>query len=98
MRDNFRYVLGTERLLSSQKLPQIMFKIDLATAFDSVGWVFLLDLLVVVGCPHDWTNRSPPFVPLLVLESFSVAPRGNEFAMVAVFGRGTLSLPCSSCL
>jgi hypothetical protein len=54
--DNFKYVLGTGRLLSSRKLPQIMFKIDLAKAFDSVGWVFLLDLLVVVGCPRNWTN------------------------------------------
>jgi hypothetical protein len=34
-------------LLLSQKIPQIMLKIDLAKAFDSVGWVFLLDLLVV---------------------------------------------------
>jgi hypothetical protein len=26
-------------LLSSRKLPRIMFKINLAKAFDSVGWV-----------------------------------------------------------
>jgi hypothetical protein len=37
--DNFRYVLGTAKLLSSRKLPRIMFKINLAKAFDSVGWV-----------------------------------------------------------
>jgi hypothetical protein len=39
-------------LLSSRKLPRIMFKIDLAKTFDSVGWVFLLELLVAVGCPR----------------------------------------------
>jgi hypothetical protein len=44
------------RFLSSRKLPRIMFKIDLAKAFDSVGWVFLLDLLVAVGCPCNWTK------------------------------------------
>jgi uncharacterized protein YjeT (DUF2065 family) len=43
-------------LLSSRKLPRIMFKIDLSKAFDSVGWVFLLELLVAVGCPRNWTN------------------------------------------
>jgi hypothetical protein len=75
-------------------------KIDLAKAFDSVGWVFLLDLLVVdwwLGVHAIRSTEYPPFIPLLVLESFSMAPPGNEFAMVAVFGRGTLSLPCSSC-
>jgi uncharacterized protein YjeT (DUF2065 family) len=56
MHDNFRYVLGTAKLLSSQKLPHIMFKINLVKAFDSVGLVFLLELLVAVGCPHNWTN------------------------------------------
>jgi hypothetical protein len=43
-------------LLSSRKLPRIMFKIDLAKAFDSVGCVCLLELLVAVGCPHMWTK------------------------------------------
>jgi uncharacterized protein YjeT (DUF2065 family) len=33
-----------------------MFKIDLAKAFDSVGCVFLLELLVAVGCPRNWIN------------------------------------------
>jgi hypothetical protein len=54
--DNFRHVLGMAKLLSSRKLSQIMFKIDLAKAFDSVGWVFLLELLVAIGCPRMWTN------------------------------------------
>jgi hypothetical protein len=35
--DNFRYVLGTAKFLSSRKLPRIMFKINFAKAFDSVG-------------------------------------------------------------
>jgi hypothetical protein len=33
-----------------------MFKIDLAKAFNSVGWVFLLDLLTAVACPRTWMN------------------------------------------
>jgi hypothetical protein len=53
--DNFCYVFGTTRTLSRRKLPRVMLKIDLAKAFDSVGWVFL-DLLSAVGCPRIWTN------------------------------------------
>jgi hypothetical protein len=54
--DNFKYVLGMAWSLSGRKLPRIMFKIDLTKAFDSFGWVFLLDLLTTIGCPRIWTN------------------------------------------
>jgi hypothetical protein len=39
-----------------QEKSRVMLKIDLAKAFDSVGWVFLLDLLSAIGCPRNWTN------------------------------------------
>jgi hypothetical protein len=47
--DNFGYVLGMARTLAIRKSPSVLFKIDLAKAFDSVNWVFLIDLLSVVG-------------------------------------------------
>jgi hypothetical protein len=56
IQDNFRYVMGTTRTLSIRKSPSVLFKIDLAKAFDSVNWVFLLELLSAVGCPLRWTN------------------------------------------
>jgi hypothetical protein len=56
IQDNFRYVMGTARTLSIRKIPSVLFKIDLAKAFDSVNWVFLLELLSAVGCPLRWTN------------------------------------------
>jgi hypothetical protein len=56
IQDNFRYVMGTARTLSIRKSPSVLFKIDLAKAFDSVNWVFLLELLSAVGCPLRWTN------------------------------------------
>jgi hypothetical protein len=65
-----------------------MFKIDLAKAFDSVGWVFLLDFWSRLGVHAIEPTGSPPFFPLLALESFSMAPRGNRFVMVVVFDRG----------
>jgi hypothetical protein len=56
IQDNFRYVMGTTRTLSIRKSPSVLFKIDLAKAFDSVNWVFLLELLSTIGCPMRWTN------------------------------------------
>lgn len=54
--DNFRYVLGVAKMLARRKLPRIMFKIDLAKVFDSVNWVFLIELLSAIGCRRTWTN------------------------------------------
>jgi hypothetical protein len=48
--------MGTARTLSIRKSPSVLFKIDLAKAFDSVNWVFLLELLSAIGCPLRWTN------------------------------------------
>jgi hypothetical protein len=56
IRDNFRYVLGTARTLVIRKSLSVLFKIDLAKAFDLVNWVFLIDLLTAVGYPITWTN------------------------------------------
>jgi hypothetical protein len=56
IQDNFRYVMGTARTLSIRKSSSVLFKIDIAKAFDSVNWVFLLELLSAVGCPLRWTN------------------------------------------
>jgi hypothetical protein len=56
IQDNFRYVMGTAGALLIRKSLSVLFKIDLAKAFDSVNWVFLLELLSAVGCPLRWTN------------------------------------------
>lgn len=52
IQDNFCYILGTTKVLASKKIPIVMLKIDLAKAFDSVGWVFLLELLSAISCPR----------------------------------------------
>lgn len=40
--DNFVYVQSMTKVLRQKKVPSIMFKLDLAKAFDSVSWEFLL--------------------------------------------------------
>jgi hypothetical protein len=51
--DKFQCVLGTTKVLAAKRNPRVMLKIDLAKAFDSVGWVFLLDLLSAIGYPRN---------------------------------------------
>jgi uncharacterized protein YjeT (DUF2065 family) len=75
-----------------------MFKIDLAKAFDSVGWVFLLELLVAIGCPRMWTNWISTILSTASTRILLNGTPGSGFAMVAAFDKGTLSLPRSSCL
>jgi hypothetical protein len=43
--DNFRAVQGMAKLLHVRKFPTVLLKIDLAKAFDTVSWSFLLELL-----------------------------------------------------
>jgi hypothetical protein len=65
-----------------------MFKTDLAKEFDSVGWVFLLDLPLGSDALTRGRIRSPPSSLLLVLEFCLMASQVSEFAMVADFSRG----------
>jgi hypothetical protein len=42
------------RWLYSRRCPTVLLKIDIAKAFDSVSWEFLLQLLTYMGFPHRW--------------------------------------------
>jgi hypothetical protein len=63
IQDNFRYFIGTARSLSIRKSLSVLFKIDLAKAFDLVNWVFLVELLSAVGCPLDGLTGSQSRFP-----------------------------------
>jgi hypothetical protein len=51
IQDNFRYVHAAARLLHTHRRPCILFKVDLARAFDSVSWPFLIKVLEHLGFP-----------------------------------------------
>lgn len=53
--DNFRAVQLACRWLSGKRAPAVLLKIDIAKAFDSVSWPFLLEVLHHVGFPRRWT-------------------------------------------
>lgn len=54
--DNFRTVQLACRWLHSKKFPSLLLKVDIAKAFDSVGWPFLLEVLEHLGFPRRWRD------------------------------------------
>jgi hypothetical protein len=55
LHDNFRAVQLSTRLLHARRRPTVPIKVDIAKAFDTVSWVFLLDILHHMGFGHRWT-------------------------------------------
>lgn len=54
--ENFKTVQLTCRWLHAQHCPTVLLKIDLAKAFDSVAWPFLLEAVEHAGLPQRWRN------------------------------------------
>jgi hypothetical protein len=56
IQDSFRFVQGSTRLLHARKLPNLLLKIDIVRAFDSVAWPFLLEILLHAGFLSRWCH------------------------------------------
>jgi hypothetical protein len=54
--DNFRSVQLAYRWLFNKNFASVLLKIDIAKAFDSVAWPFLLDILQHISFPRRWSN------------------------------------------
>ena len=54
--ENFKAVQLTAKLLHRKKIPSALYKIDIAKAFDSLDWTFLLELLRHMGFSNRWTS------------------------------------------
>ena len=44
------------RWLHCKKFASVLLKVDIAKAFDSVAWPFLLEVLEHIGFPRRWRN------------------------------------------
>jgi hypothetical protein len=49
-------VRNMTKLLHVRYHSSVLLKVDIAKAFDTVGWLFHLDLLAHLGCLRHWTN------------------------------------------
>ena len=47
--DNFKYIQRAAVLLRTKKIPKILLKLDIAKAFDTIDWAFILDVLQAMG-------------------------------------------------
>jgi len=54
--DNFRTVQLACKWLHANKSPSLLLKIDIAKAFDSVSWAFLLEVLQRIGFSRRWMD------------------------------------------
>jgi hypothetical protein len=55
--DNFRFMQFSAKLLHAHRIPCLLFKVDLAHAFDSVAWQFLIEMMHHMGFSRgrmDW--------------------------------------------
>jgi hypothetical protein len=55
--DNFKVVHSTAKLFHARNRASILFKINIAMAFDIVTWAFLIELLRHLGFSRRWINR-----------------------------------------
>lgn len=54
--DNFRLVHGTAKMFKQRKISKLLLKLDIAKAFDTVSWPFLLQILSHIGFGPKWKN------------------------------------------
>lgn len=54
--DNFRAVQLSTKALHRSKKPSALIKVDIAKAFDTVSWTFLLNILKHMGFTRRWLN------------------------------------------
>lgn len=54
IQENFLHVQNTARFFHKTKKPSILLKLDIAKAFDSVSWTYILDMLRARGFSARW--------------------------------------------
>lgn len=52
--DNFKFVQRAAVMLRNKKIPKLLLKLDIAKAFDTLHWPFLLDVLQAMGFGNTW--------------------------------------------
>jgi hypothetical protein len=56
IQDNFMLVQQLAKSFHSANAPTVLLKLDIARAFDTVSWSFLIELMQHLGFGHIWIN------------------------------------------
>jgi hypothetical protein len=56
IQDNFQYVQGAVCHFHQAKTPMLFLKLDIAKAFDSVRWEYLIELMQALGFGQSWRD------------------------------------------
>jgi hypothetical protein len=84
IQDNFLFVNNMVREFQSSKIPAILLKLDIAKAFDTISWPYLLDRLRYLGFGDRWIGW---IISILATSSSKIllnGKAGNNF----LHGRG----------
>jgi hypothetical protein len=54
--DNLKFVQSSSKILHARRLPTLLLKVDIVCAFNSVAWLFLLEVLQHLGFPRAWCD------------------------------------------
>lgn len=54
--ENFLYAQRVVQLLHKKKQQAVFIKLDISKAFDSIGWTFLFEALMVLGFSTKWRD------------------------------------------
>jgi hypothetical protein len=54
--NNFMYMQQVIKELHKRKIPALFIKLDISRAFDSVNWLYLLDIMSFIGFGQRWRN------------------------------------------
>lgn len=65
--DSFLYVQNSVRGFQRRKTPALLLKLDIARAFDSVSWEYIIGLMQRMGFPARWRD----WIALLLASSSS---------------------------
>uniref|UniRef100_A0A8R7TQX5 Reverse transcriptase domain-containing protein n=1 Tax=Triticum urartu TaxID=4572 RepID=A0A8R7TQX5_TRIUA len=91
--DSFLFVQNRVRTLHRNKTPALLLKLDIAKAFDSVSWEYILELLQRLGFPPRWRD----WIALLLATSSSSCLLngipGNKFFHLRGLRQGDLLSP-----
>jgi hypothetical protein len=56
IQDSYKYVQSVAKLLHVRRHPSLLLKVDIARAFDSMAWSFLIEVLQHLGFPRLWID------------------------------------------